>query len=95
LRCTSEVAIGRRPLADDSGVACRKELVGQGIMELRRMGNALISIHNRFAGTFSADGAYSAAEKGPVDKHTGCGGFPLAEQPLPVEMYVAPGRYGW
>jgi hypothetical protein len=43
----------------------------------------------------SADGAYSAAVKGPVAKHTGCGGFPFNEQPLPVEMYVAPGRYGW
>jgi hypothetical protein len=64
-------------------------------MKLRRTGIELVPIHKRFAGAFSADGAYSAAEKGPVDKHTGCGGFPFAEQPLPVEMYVAPGRYGW
>jgi len=46
-------------------------------MALRHRDNALISIHNRFAGAFSADGAYSAAEKGPVDKHTGLRRIPL------------------
>ena len=84
--CTSEVAVGRRPLADDSVGTCRKELVGQGIMVLRQVGIALIPIQIRFAGAFSADGAYSAAVKGPVDTHTGCGGLPFDEQPLPVEM---------
>jgi hypothetical protein len=55
-------------------------------MVLHRAGIALIPIQIRFAGTFSANGAYSAAVKGPFDKHTGCGGFPFDEQPLPVEM---------
>jgi hypothetical protein len=39
--------------------------------------------------------AYSVAVKGPVGRQNGCGGFPFDEHPLPVEMYVAPGRYGW
>ena len=37
---------------------------------------------------------YSVAVSGPVVWHTGRGGFPVKAQPLPVEMYVAPGRYG-
>jgi hypothetical protein len=82
-------------LADGSVVACRKELVDQGITVVYRVGVALIPIQIRFCGRVSAHCAYSAAAKGPVDKHTGCGGFPFDEQPLPVEMYVAPGRYGW
>jgi hypothetical protein len=64
-------------------------------MVMRRVGIALIPIQIRFAGTLSADGVYSAAVKGPFAKQMGCGGFPFAEQPRPVEMYVAPGRYGW
>jgi hypothetical protein len=38
---------------------------------------------------------YRVAVSGPVGRQTDCGGFPFDEHPLPVEMYVAPGRYGW
>ena len=46
-------------------------------------------------GRILGEAAYSVAVKGPVGRQNGCGGFPFAEHPLPVEMYVAPGRYGW
>jgi hypothetical protein len=45
--------------------------------------------------TYGICNLYRVAVTGPVGEHTGCGGFPVNEHPLPVEMYVAPGRYGW
>jgi hypothetical protein len=59
---------------------------------LRRI--RLHQVQIRFADAFG-EGAYSVAVNGPEGEQTGVGGFPVDEHPLPVAMYVAPGRYGW
>ena len=38
---------------------------------------------------------YRVAVSGPIGWQTGRGGLPVLAHPLPVAMYVAPGRYGW
>ena len=38
---------------------------------------------------------YRVAVSGPIGWQTGRGGLPVVAHPLPVAMYVAPGRYGW
>jgi hypothetical protein len=44
------------------------------------------------ASALVAPDLYRIAVSGPVGWQTGCGGLPVVAHPLPVEIYVAPGR---
>jgi hypothetical protein len=46
----------------------------------------------RRAQVLVAPDLYRVAVSGPVGWQTGCGGLPVVAHPLPVEIYVAPGR---